>query len=133
MKFLRMLLIIVLVWPCFAAGQEIKREALIEGDSNQARAAGRRSESRLAEYEAAIRTARTDGYRRIEQERAQALRERQRLIDEARSAANSEVERARAEISGQATQARGQLESEARQIAERISRTLLGRAGGGGA
>ncbi len=31
MKFLRILIVAVLIWPCLAAGQEIRREALIEG------------------------------------------------------------------------------------------------------
>jgi F-type H+-transporting ATPase subunit b len=109
-----------------------ERDQSVEGDVNLARAAGRRSERKLAEYEFAIRNARADGYRLMERERAKALQERQALIDDAKSAAASDIERARAEIGNQAKQARTQLEADARMIAERISRTLLGRPVGGG-
>jgi F0F1-type ATP synthase membrane subunit b/b' len=105
---------------------------MVEADVNQARAASRRSERKLSEYEFAIRTARTDGYRLIERERAKALHERQALLDDAKKAAATEIERARDEIGNQATQARSQLETDARMIAEQISRTLLGRPVGGG-
>jgi F-type H+-transporting ATPase subunit b len=109
-----------------------ERDRLVEADVNQARAAGRRSERKLSEYEFAIRTARTDGYRMMERGRAKAIQERQALIDDAKKAAAADIERARAEIENQAKQARSQLEADARTVAEQISRTLLGRPVGGG-
>ena len=110
-----------------------ERQTLTEGAANDARAAARRYETKLAEYEATIRQVRADSYRRSEQERAAALDGRRRLIDEAKRQANDEVGRARQEIERQAASARAALESESRQIAERISRTVLGRTVGGGA
>ena len=109
-----------------------EREGLITGDTNEARAAARRSEIKLAEYEAAIRAAKAESYRRIEQERAAGLQQRQRVIDEARQAATSRIQSAKSEIEQQAESARAQLESETRSVAERITRVLLGRASGGG-
>jgi len=108
-----------------------QRRALIDGDTNEARAASRNSTARLAEYEAAIREARAEGYRRIEQQRIEALAERQLVIEEAKRKAASDIERAKSDIENQARAARGQLESDARKMAEQISRTLLGRAPGG--
>jgi len=109
-----------------------EREALTEGASNEARAAANRYQSELASYEASIRQARGDSYRRIEQERAAALEERKRLIDEAKQKAAQEIDRAKSEIADQAASARAFLEAESRQIAERISHTVLGRTAGGG-
>ena len=110
-----------------------ERQTLTEGAANEARAAVRRYEARLAEYDATIRQARAEGYRRSEQERAAALEERRRIIEAAKQQANGLIEQARHEIEAQAANARAALESEARQIAAQISRTILGRAVGGGA
>ena len=109
-----------------------EREALTEGATNEARAAARRYQSELVSYESSIRQARGDSYRRLEQERAAALEERKRLLDEARQKAANEIELAKSEIAGQAASARASLDAESRQIAERISRTVLGRTVGRG-
>lgn len=109
-----------------------ERETRVKGDTNEARAAARFSEIRLSEYEGSIRAARTDGYRRIEQERARALQERQRVLEEAKQSASTQIESAKKDIDRQAAAARAQLESETRNVAERISRVILGRAHGGG-
>ena len=105
---------------------------MTEGATNEARAAARRYQSELASYEASIRQARGDSYRKLEQERAAALEERKRLLDEARQKAAAEIEVAKSEIAGQAASARASIDAESRQIAERISRTVLGRTVGGG-
>ena len=110
-----------------------ERQTLTEGATNEARATRRSYESRLADYEATIRQARAESYKRSEQERAAAAEERRHLIDEAKLHAHEQIERAKQEIEHQVVQARATLESESRQIAERISRTVLGRTVGGGA
>lgn len=110
-----------------------EREALTEGATAEARAATRQYQSRLADYEAAIRQARTESYRRLEQERAAALEERRRLLEAAKAEAGERIEGAKASIAGESAQARAALEVESRQIAEQISRAVLGRAVGGGA
>lgn len=109
-----------------------ERETQIEGDSRQARAATRNAESRVAEYEARLREAKSEAYRNIEQQRAAGLEKRQSLVDQAREAAVAEIARARAHIERQAVDAKSQLASEARQAADRITQTLLGRTVGGG-
>lgn len=110
-----------------------ERQTLIEGSANEARAARRRYEARLAEYEATIRQARAESYRRAEQARNAALDERRRLIEEAKEYARKQIESAKREIEQQVAQARAALESEVREIAQRISQTVLGRTVGGGA
>lgn len=110
-----------------------QRQNLTEGSANEARAARRIYETRLAEYEATIRQARAESYKQSEQERASALEDRRRLLDEAKQNAHEQIDRAKQEIDKQVTQARSALESESRQIAENISRTVLGRTVGGGA
>ena len=110
-----------------------ERQTLIEGSANQARASRRRYDAKLAEYESTIRQARADGYRRVEQERAAALEHRRGVIEDAKQQAHELIANARQEIEKQAAQARIALESEGRQIAQRISRTILGRTVGGGA
>jgi F-type H+-transporting ATPase subunit b len=110
-----------------------ERQVLTEGATNEARAAARRYQARLAEYEASIRQARAESYRRLEQERAIALEERRRLIEDAKQKASGEIEQAKSEIKQETAAARATLEAESRQIANRISRTVLGRTVGGGA
>jgi F-type H+-transporting ATPase subunit b len=110
-----------------------ERQTLTEGAANEARAARRTYEARLAEYEATIRQTRAESYKRSDQERAAAVEERRRLIDEAKLHAHEQIEGAKQEIEQQVVLARAALESESRQIAERISRTVLGRTVGGGA
>jgi F-type H+-transporting ATPase subunit b len=110
-----------------------ERQTLTEGATNEARAARRTYDARLAEYEANIRQARAESYKRSEQERAAAVEERRHLIDEAKLHAHEQIEDAKREIEQQVVHARAALESESRQIAERISRTVLGRTVGGGA
>jgi F-type H+-transporting ATPase subunit b len=109
-----------------------ERESLTEGAAAEARAAARQYQTRLANYEEAIRQARAETYRRLEQGRKAALEDRQQVIDAARARAESEISVAREQIAAEAVAARFELERESRQIAEQISRTILGRAVGGG-
>jgi F-type H+-transporting ATPase subunit b len=110
-----------------------ERQTLTTGAANQARAAARRYENKLNEYEATVRQARAESYKKLEAGRAVALDERSRVIEEAKQQTAEEIGRAKAEIERQAAQARATLETESRQIAEEISRTILGRTVGGGA
>ena len=109
-----------------------ERESLTEGAAAEARAASRQYQTRLANYEETIRQARAETYRRLEQSRKAALEDRQKLIDAARAQSESEISVAREQIAAEAIAARVELDQESRQIAEQISRTILGRAVGGG-
>lgn len=109
-----------------------ERETLTEGAAAEARAASRQYQSRLNNYEETIRQARAENYRKLEQQRKAALEGRSKLVEAARAQAEAEITQARAEVAAQTAEARAALEQESRQIAEQISRTLLGRAVGGG-
>jgi F-type H+-transporting ATPase subunit b len=109
-----------------------ERETLTDGARSEARAASRRYQARLDDYESRIRDARVTTYRQLEQRRAAALEERRLLIEESKNRAVQEIELAKSEIARQVGQARTALETESRQIAERIFRTVLGRPVAGG-
>ena len=83
--------------------------------------------------EATIRQARAESYKKLEEGRAAALEQRRQVVEEAKQKTAEEIARAKAEIERQATQAQATLAIESRQIAENISRTILGRTVGGGA
>lgn len=104
-----------------------ERQTLTEGATNEARAAVRRYQAKLADYESSIRQARAESYKKLEQDRASALEGRRRAIDAAKQETTGKIEQARAEIGREAEAARAALETESRQIAETISRTVLGR------
>lgn len=110
-----------------------QRQTLTVGAANDARAAARRYEMKLNEYETTIRQARAESYKNLEAQRAVALAERQQVVEAAKQETAEGISRAKAEIERQAEQARATLEAESRQIAENISRTILGRTVGGGA
>ncbi len=104
-----------------------ERQVLTEGATSEARAAVRRYQAKLADYESSIRQARAESYKRLEQDRAAALEERRQVIEAAKQETRGEIEGAKSEIERQAEAARAALESESKQIAETISRTVLGR------
>ena len=110
-----------------------QRQTLTVGAANDARAAARRYEMKLNEYETTIRQARAESYKNLEAQRAVVLAERQQVVEAAKQETAEEISRAKAEIQRQSEQARATLEAESRQIAENISRTILGRTVGGGA
>jgi len=110
-----------------------EREAVIDGESKEARAALQRYNSRLAEYEESIRRARVEGYQLVEQKRTLALQSRQKRIDAAKHEAAQQIAEAKNEIGRQAADIRRELGAEARNIAVQVSTAVLGRTVRGGA
>lgn len=108
-----------------------ERERLTTGSSTDARAILHTIDQKLGDYEERIRGARSEGYRVIESRRSAATAERQEKITAARADAETKIAAARAEIGSEADAARARLETDAREIATRISSTILGRAVGG--
>ncbi|HKS41499.1 MAG TPA: ATP synthase F0 subunit B [Blastocatellia bacterium] len=104
-----------------------ERQVLTEGATSEARAAVRRYQAKLADYESSIRQARAESYKKLEQDRAVALEERRQVIEAAKQETRDNIESAKSEIGRQAGAARAALESESKHIAETISRTVLGR------
>src|ERR1044072_6130961 len=83
-----------------------ERQTLTEGATNEARAAARRYQAKLADYESTIMQARAESYKRLEQDRAAALEERRTVIDAAKQETRDKIEDAKSEIGRQAEAAR---------------------------
>lgn len=81
----------------------------------------------LRQYEQTLRGARAQGYHLLEQQRAEAIRERERQIASARELLSKETSAGKQEIRSQADVARTTLSKEARRIALRITAQILGR------
>jgi len=82
---------------------------------------------RLAEYERALRQARTEAYAFTEQERAGAMQERQHHLDEMRVKLAESTAAQKEAIHRQAEEARGLLEVESHRIALEIGARVLSR------
>jgi F-type H+-transporting ATPase subunit b len=82
---------------------------------------------KLAEYERALRAARTEAYALSERERAQAMEDRQRDLDKMRAQLAASTAAEKEAIKGQADAARVTLEADARRIAVEIGSRVLSR------
>jgi F-type H+-transporting ATPase subunit b len=105
-------------------------------ESREKRTRGRLSEAqeimkgvkeKLAEYEGSLRQARSEAYARSESQRAEAMMERQRRVNEMRSQLAASIATEKEAIQEQAVQARASLEVESRLIARDISSRVLNR------
>ena len=83
--------------------------------------------ARLAEYERAVRQARTEAYAFTEHERAGAMQERQKHLDEMRAKLAESISLEKEGIRRQAEEARVTLGADARSIAVEIGTRVLGR------
>jgi F-type H+-transporting ATPase subunit b len=104
-----------------------ERESRTRGRSGEARETIRRVEESLANYENSLRNARTEGYRLLEQQQAEAFGARQQRLGLVRQEVEAQIEEQKGVIRAQADEARATLESEARRIASGISSQILGR------
>lgn len=86
-----------------------------------------RIDQSLRQYEMKLRGARAEGYELLEQQRAEAIRERERLIASAKDLISQQTFSEKAAIRAQAEVARTTLSKEARKMASRISSQILGR------
>jgi F-type H+-transporting ATPase subunit b len=82
---------------------------------------------RLAEYERALRAARNESYAFTEHERADAMQDRQKALDEMRAQLTASTAAEKEAIKSQAEAARATLEGDARRIALEISSRVLNR------
>jgi F-type H+-transporting ATPase subunit b len=102
-----------------------KRRDLIEGRIEEARRRLEVVEQRTAEYEQAMRTARTEGYRHQELQRERALTEKAELVAKAKSEAEKAVHEGRASLTAEAEAARTKLKAEVDTLAKRLASTIL--------
>ncbi len=79
------------------------------------------------EYQASIKNARMEGYRRQEQLRADAMTRRAEVLAQSRTAAERMILDSRDSISSQIAAAKQQLTLDAQEIAQRIASNILGR------
>lgn len=82
---------------------------------------------RVAEYERALRAARNESYAHTEHERAGAMQDRQKALDEMRATLAASIRAEKEAIQSQAEAARVTLEADARRIAVEISSRVLNR------
>jgi F-type H+-transporting ATPase subunit b len=82
---------------------------------------------KLAEYERALRAARTEAYALAERERAAAMQDRQRDLDKMRAQLAASTAAEKETIKSQAEAARITLEADARRIAVEIGSRVLSR------
>lgn len=104
-----------------------ERERRTRGRSGKARDIIRDVEAKMAGYERALREARSEGYRLMEQERAEAMQERQAKLEVVREEVSRSVEVEKNAIAAQAGEARGTLALDAGAIAKEISAQILHR------
>lgn len=104
-----------------------EREQRTRGGTGEAQDILQRVASSMNRYERSLRDARTEGYRLLEQERGQALLERQNQLHSLRAEIETSTEEQKLLLKTQSEQARATLEEDARRIASEISRQILNR------
>lgn len=104
-----------------------ERERRTRGQSGEAREILQRVEERMTNYERTLRETRAEGYRLMEQERAEAMRERQEKLNTVREELDHAVAEQKGAIRSQAEEARTTLSTDARRLAMEISSHILHR------
>ncbi len=104
-----------------------EREKRTRGRSGEARDILQSVEEKMINYERALREARAEGYRLMEQERARAMRERQIKLGVVRQEIDRLLMEEKAAIHAQTEEARATLKQDARQLAAEISAHILHR------
>lgn len=103
------------------------REKRTRGRLSEAQEVMKSVKDKLAEYEGSLRQARSQAYALAENQRAEAMMERQRRVNEMRNELAQSIATEKEAIQEQATQARASLEVESRLIARDISSRVLNR------
>lgn len=106
----------------------LNRRALnTKGRSDEAHNTLQSVEKSIDNYERSLRDARVEGYALMEQQRAEAVRDRQAALDRVREEVNGSIEKEKLDIKQQTEQARVTLEQNARRTAAEISERVLHR------
>jgi F-type H+-transporting ATPase subunit b len=104
-----------------------ERERRTRGRTGEAKGIIRDVEDKLSAYERGLREARSEGYRLMEQQRAEAMRERQAKVEAVREEVSHLVEEEKSVIQAQTEAARESLLRDAGSIATDISAQILHR------
>jgi F-type H+-transporting ATPase subunit b len=104
-----------------------ERESRTTGLINQAQESMHHHLNLFEKYQASIKNARLDGYRRQDQLRVEASKKRAEVLAQSRTAAERMIQESRDSIQSQVESAKMQLTVDAREMARRITSTILGR------
>jgi F-type H+-transporting ATPase subunit b len=103
------------------------REKRTRGRLSEAQEVMKSVKEKLGEYEGSLRQARSEAYALAESQRAEAMMERQRRVNEMRNELAQSIATEKEAIQQQATEARASLEVESRLIARDITSRVLNR------
>ena len=104
-----------------------EREKQIAGRRQEAEAMALETQEKLKKYSDALRDARADGYRLLEKERAQAMKEKEEKLRHYRDQMSKEVAAQVAATRKQEQAVQGELEGQAAAIGNLISSQILRR------
>ncbi len=104
-----------------------EREQQTRGKLSAAQKTLESVEQRISQYESSLREARAEGYQMLEQQRGEAISERQSRLVATREEISQLVETEKEAVRAQSTQAQATLEQDARRAATEISAQLLRR------
>ena len=104
-----------------------KREQQISGHLKEAEAMAAETQEKLKKYNDALREARGEGYRLLEKERAQGLKEREEKLRKYRDEMSKEVAAQLETTRKQEQAAKGELEAQAATMGSLISSQILRR------
>jgi len=104
-----------------------EREKQISGQLKEAEALAAETQEKLKKYNDALREARADGYRQLEKERAQGLKDREEKLRKYRDEMSKEVAAQIETTRRQEQAAKGELEAQAATIGNLISSQILRR------
>ncbi|MEA2173287.1 MAG: F-type H+-transporting ATPase subunit b [Blastocatellia bacterium] len=104
-----------------------ERERRTRGQLDEARDTLRRVDERMNTYERSLREARAEGYRLMEQVRAEAMQERQERLNGVRGEIERSVAKEKDAVKAQVSEARATLDADAARLAAEIGSHILHR------
>ena len=104
-----------------------EREKQITGRLREAEALAAESQEKLKTYNDTLREARTTGYKLLEKERAEGLKEKEQKLRESRDQLSNEVSKQVEQIRRQEQSVKSELEGQAATIGNLISSQILRR------
>jgi F-type H+-transporting ATPase subunit b len=104
-----------------------EREKQITGRLREAEAMAAESQEKLQKYNDTLREARTAGYKLLEKERAESLKEKEQKLRQSRDQLSKEVATQVEQIRNQEQAVKGELEAQAAAIGSLISSQILRR------
>jgi len=104
-----------------------EREKQVTGRLREAEAMAAESQEKLKKYNDSLREARTAGYKLLEKERAESLKEKEQKIRQSRDELSTEVAAQVDQIRNQEQAVKGELEAQAATIGSLISSQILRR------